>query len=487
MIFLSAQPDATYFIWQVELQLFNLEQLNWPKENIHVLFSYAPDLGINPEASLICKKFPNHHIYFYEDTRVNKKYSSTIRPHIIEKHFALYPDLRKETIFYIDSDVIFKELPDFSTLLNDDIWYASDTRSYMGSEVLINALGYETFKHMCDIVGVSTQDVMKNEINTGGAQYIIKNIPLNFWSKVEKDSNEMYEYLHDVLFVNTSHDFLKKYPISIWLTEMWVVFWNTILFGKTFVTHPLLNFCWAYQTTEKWENSHILHYTGGTKGNFFKKINYTYASPFYEDLSYIDKNSCSAVLKDLILLYRSYLNKNRFILNDITIIIPIQDKPISIPILDYLIKYIKSNFIILGSSFDLKTSKYESYKNIKFIKQDNVDISNIAEELSTIEIKTNYIGIIPSHYILPIQQLIRTVYLLQESNNQIIQPYTRCLKIDTLSHFLFQRVLEEEFLFSNIGKFEEIENKYKNECLFFHKEKFKNSIKKEIEGYIFIK
>lgn len=39
MIFLSVQPDTIYFVWQVELQLFNLQQKNWPVRGIHVLYA----------------------------------------------------------------------------------------------------------------------------------------------------------------------------------------------------------------------------------------------------------------------------------------------------------------------------------------------------------------------------------------------------------------------------------------------------------------
>ena len=45
--------------------------------------------------------------------------------------------------------------------------------------------GYEKFEKMCDIIGVSAQEVIKNKSNTGGAQYIIKDIPSDFWHNVE--------------------------------------------------------------------------------------------------------------------------------------------------------------------------------------------------------------------------------------------------------------------------------------------------------------
>lgn len=64
MIFLSVQPDTIYFVWQVELQLFNLQQKNWPVRGIHVLFAYSEESGINQEAKSLCDKFPNSPIFF---------------------------------------------------------------------------------------------------------------------------------------------------------------------------------------------------------------------------------------------------------------------------------------------------------------------------------------------------------------------------------------------------------------------------------------
>lgn len=154
MIFLSVQPDSIYFVWQVELQLFNLQQKNWPAKGIHVLFAYSEEAGVNREVKSLCEKFPDCPIFFYPDTRENKKYASTIRPHLLQKHFAQFPELKHEAIFYIDSDVIFREIPDFTALLSDDNWYASDTQSYMSCDLLIDALGYDVFENMCRIVGV---------------------------------------------------------------------------------------------------------------------------------------------------------------------------------------------------------------------------------------------------------------------------------------------------------------------------------------------
>lgn len=485
MIFLSAQPDTIYFAWQVELQLFNLQQKGWPAKGIHVLFAYSEELGINPEVQSLCKKFPDCPIYFYPDTRKNKKYASTIRPHILQKHFARFPELRHETIFYIDSDVIFREIPDFSILLDDSNWYASNTQSYMSCDLLVNAFGYDVFENMCHIVGVSPEEVIKHKSNTGGAQYIIKDIPSNFWYNVENESNELYDYLYNVLFVNTNHDFFKKYPISIWLTEMWVVYWNTILVGKPFAIHPIMDFCWAYETKERWNATYMLHYTGGLKGGFFKKIDYTYTTPFYSDLSYISEDSSSIGIRDLILSYRTILDQERIKYNDVTFVIYAQDETSLKLNLDYLLKYIDSNFVVIGHlpSFTNVCKAYIS-ENIQYIPLDRKVEKNIDDILSDINVETDKIGVISSICIIPIQQIQQAIDLVKDTYK--VYPYAISYQMDVLTSFLFKKLLDHHFLISNIGKLIPVQDTNNVNCFFLNRKNNPSVEAMMTNGYLFL-
>lgn len=484
MIFLSVQPDTIYFVWQVELQLFNLQQRNWPVRGIHVLFAYSEESGINQEAKSLCDKFPNSPIFFYPDTRENKKYASTIRPHILQKHFAKFPYLRHEAIFYIDSDVIFREIPDFTELLSDDKWYASNTQSYMNCDLLINAFGYDNFEKMCHIVGVSAKEVIKNKFNTGGAQYIIKDIPADFWHNVEYESNELYDYLYHILFENTNHNFFRNYPISVWLTEMWVVYWNTILVGKPFVIHPIMDFCWANGTKTQWNTTYMLHYTGGSKGVFFKKTDFTYATPFYRDLSYITDDSSSAGIRDLILSYRSILNESRIKYNDVTFVILAQDA-ISLKLnLDYLLKYIDSNFLVIGQDSFESICKTYTLDNIQFVHLDIATGKNVDNVLSGIDFKTDKIGVVSSDSIMPIQQIQQAV---EKANNFYkVCPYNKIYKMDVLTSFLFEKLLDCEFLKSNVGKLFPKQDTNSLKCFFINRRKKISTEITAINGYLFL-
>ncbi len=129
MIYLSAQPDSFYFLWQLKLQLFNFNQLGISREDIHVLIGYDPKRGLSLEFADFIHVNQQARFFTYPDLRKSKVSLSSIRPHIIHQHFATYQNLEDEIIFYHDSDILFRELPDFN-MLNHDKWYVSDTRSY---------------------------------------------------------------------------------------------------------------------------------------------------------------------------------------------------------------------------------------------------------------------------------------------------------------------------------------------------------------------
>src|SRR5579859_32241 len=147
MKFVSAQPDSDYFIWQLQVQMHNFKKFNIEKDAI-ILLAYDSKKGINPAAQKF-KKSTAAKVIFYMDQRedIDKVYVPSIRPHIL-KQFAVRFDteIRNERIFYHDSDILFKSLPDFSSMKND-VCYLSNTVDYIASKY-IKSKGLSTFKKM---------------------------------------------------------------------------------------------------------------------------------------------------------------------------------------------------------------------------------------------------------------------------------------------------------------------------------------------------
>jgi len=294
--FICAQPDVPYFHWQVEVLIHNFMKSGINPNWIEVLFAF--DTSPSPEGIELASKYPFVRFFFYKKTPCdNYGYIPILRPDILEQHFLRFPDLSSEAIFYHDSDIIFRELPDFNKLLNDKIWYFSDTASYIGSNY-IKSKSIDLFESMCNISGVSKDLVEKNESNSGGAQYLMKDVDYLFWRDVKFVSLDLYKYMSER--ENTerqalSDEELKTYnPIQKWCADMWAVFWCGLKRGAEIRISEELSFSWGSTQGQKEWNKHKIYHNAGVVSNqggkVFYKGEFIDKSPFDSDFSEIDSN-----------------------------------------------------------------------------------------------------------------------------------------------------------------------------------------------------
>lgn len=216
MIYISAQPDSYYFLWQLQLQLFNFNRLKIRPDQIHVLLGYNAQRGISPYFQSFIEKNKQAHFFLYPDTRKNRNYESSIRPHIISKHFKSNSWLCQETLFYHDSDIIFTELPDFDKMLKDDVWYGSNTGRYNDSSYIESRIGKNGFSKMANLLKIDSKSIKQNDENVAGAQYILKNVSVDFWKAVERSSEKMYNLLTRL----NNQQPTKNSNIQAWCADM---------------------------------------------------------------------------------------------------------------------------------------------------------------------------------------------------------------------------------------------------------------------------
>lgn len=285
MIFISAQPDTVYFHWQISLYIYQ-----FAKHGILKYIRAVVGYQSKPSDFIIKlkEKYPNN-IFWYKDTRENKSYIPSIRPHILAKYFKEYPE--GKNVFYHDSDIFLVKLPKFELMLNDNIAHLSDTRSYIGYDYLKNCSARYKSKHpelpeldifnkMCKIIGINPMIVKNNQNNTGGAQYLLKNIDWQYWDRCEKKCVELH------LFFN---DYVKKYPINHhiqkWCVDMWVVLWEYWKLSRNTIIHKDLDFSWGTSTINDYHNKNIFHLAGITNKNNkdkFHKAKYNKKNVFDE-------------------------------------------------------------------------------------------------------------------------------------------------------------------------------------------------------------
>jgi len=292
LIFVSAQPDQLYFHWQVELYLYQFAK-HGIQDQCYAIFGYRDKPSEYVQE--LAKKYKG--VRLYKDTRpinIPNYYIPSIRPHILKQFFAENPSLGKN-VFYHDSDIFLVKLPEFSKLLEDDIGYLSDTVSYIGYKYITDCAKRYSDKYpecpkneiltkMCEIAKIEPSLLEENDANSGGAQYLLKNIDGSFWEEVEILTNSLYSMMCD---------YEKKYtldnPIQKWTADMWGVLWTYWKRGNKTIVHSTLSFSWATSTVADYFNNPIFHLAGVTEE--------TSKDKFYKG-KYINQHICKVYMKN---------------------------------------------------------------------------------------------------------------------------------------------------------------------------------------------
>ena len=272
MKFICAQPAISYYTWQVEVMINNFLEKGVHSNDIHILCGYGKE-GIAQGWNKLKEHFKDVKFFFYPDTRFKPSYISSIRPNILHQHWVLNPELEKETIFYHDCDVVFsKHISEFLTNLeSDSTCYVSDTVSYIGANY-VRSKGEHYLDNLTSIVGVNKQYVIEQEKNSGGAQYLLKNISAKFWEKVYYDCENIWRVGNEMIKKDKAVD-PKIHEIQIWCADMWAVLWNLWFFDKQVKVTDDLSFSWATSSIADWDKHPIYHNAGVTGNNqnlFFK-------------------------------------------------------------------------------------------------------------------------------------------------------------------------------------------------------------------------
>lgn len=474
MLYLSAQPDDYYFVWQLEMQLMNFKKFRIKKEEIHILVGVNPLIGLRHYFSSFIQTNLDKALFFiYPDKRAERNYKSSIRPHIIKQHFEKFPELEKENIFYHDSDIIFRELPDFDLLCHGNTWYVSDTRNYLDSEYIINVSNSELLEKMCRQVGLPKELVVSKDESAGGAQYLLKNANYTFWDKVEKDSEALYKLMQAYNYKEAEYEYINngkkrsEYKgIQAWCADMWAVLWNAWYFNHEVRIHPELDFCWPFDSLEIWNRKKIFHYSGNIpkeNKSVFRKGNYLKYEPFYEkELKNIPGDNCSNALVQLVEEHRKSLDFKRESLKEVSFLIPVRiDSESRLENLyfttRYLQKYFDTNIIIAESDIVQKVDTSLLPQNCEhhfFYDDSPLFFRTKINNWLIRKAQTPIIGIYDTDVIAPVQQILESVELLKKNYCQMAFPYDGSfVSVDSLFKEMFGKILDTQLFCLNENKF----------------------------------
>ena len=291
-IIITAQPDDQYFIWQNHLYIESCLEQGFTQDQIHILLYKPKNRQFNNNWNKLKEIYPDINIFLYEDKGVQQflgVYIPILRPHILWQHFEVYPELKDKTIIYTDSDILWLDTLNINHLLLDNINYVSDASSYLNysyfenkykqviPEKLEEAKSVDFLKEVCNIVGVDKKIVIDNNNNTGGVQYILKNIDADFWKKVETDVLKIRLYLQQVnkIYFKNEND-----GIQSWCADLWAVQFN--LWHRNLETKVVkeLDFAWATEPIEKL-NSCTIYHNAGVTGKYMNDIPYFYKGAYH--------------------------------------------------------------------------------------------------------------------------------------------------------------------------------------------------------------
>jgi len=278
MKFICAQPAIDYYTWQVEVMINNFIRNGVNPGDIQIVCAHHG--SVSEKWQKLAKSYSNVMFYFYPDQRQKPCYISSVRPHILYQHWFNHPELVNETIFYHDCDIIFSKPLDFEGLIDNDNCYVSDTVSYIGANY-IKSKGEHYLDLMADIVNVNKQYIIEQEQNSGGAQYILKNIPIEFWKKVYYDAENLYRLVTHQIEKDKAID-PKHHELQIWCADMWAVLWNLWFWDKQVFVTDKLSFSWATSHIRDWDTHPIFHNAGvvGDMGGLFYKGKYQTNTPY---------------------------------------------------------------------------------------------------------------------------------------------------------------------------------------------------------------
>lgn len=292
--YICVQPRLLYYAWQVEVMINNFLKQGINPNNIDILVAWNPnDLTTSVQANVDAwNKLAIHYnqvrFFFYQDTREQPiYYISSVRPNILKQHFKAHPELKDEVIFYHDCDIVFTKPPNWNQFLNDKIWYLSNTNSYINYDY-IKSKGDDIYINMCAVVGINETIPPLMNSNSGGAQYIMKNVDHLYWAKVERDCEELFYHITQLNNKKKAVD-PTYHELQIWCADMWAVLWNAWLRGNETKVVSEMDFSWATDNIKRWEETTIFHNAGITesglhfyKGMFQNQLPYNIEDTFDE-------------------------------------------------------------------------------------------------------------------------------------------------------------------------------------------------------------
>jgi len=301
MKYILCQPAQLRFQWELEVVLTNILSLNKNAE-ICVLFAHFGRESVSV-IEHITSRYPQVEVHTYEDRRDDKSYVSSIRSFLWWCYLSEDPEREKDTYFYIDADIIFRELPDFSKLGADvNTYVGSDCGGYLDYGYLSTRKnGTEVIRYFATLTNLTEDDI--KSIPGAGAQWYLTEPTAEMWLKIYHDCNNIWRWFQPL-----------DSDIQKWTAEMWAYMYNFAAFGKKVVISPELDFCLPTDNIKMWDSVKIMHNAGvlpDMEHMLLFKGKYTHRTPMEDDLSFVRRDKVGIKYVDAIKMVEVCYNERR--------------------------------------------------------------------------------------------------------------------------------------------------------------------------------
>lgn len=325
--FISCVEDIERFRWEQLVQLFSAKKYGLSdKFRVIVFQPVYRSIHFSEKWKEIEKLFPETKFFYYNDPKgsvtdlmVNYNYHNVHRLCSLERHFKEHPELEKVTTFYLDSDVIFTQKPDIEQYIQDDVNYLSDVRTYMNEEYLSGKVAEvkedkieewieaKIVEKAAKIADLTIEDIRAKNKNTGGAQYILKNMTSKFFSEcinICLGVRTLFQGVNQYFFPGEMPLDRENKGIQSYCADMWAIQWNLWRHKLPSETPKWMDFAWATDRIEKLEEVFLLHNAGIVNDEGIR---------ITENLKSVkDEEGKSVVVEAKAFFKNNYQNKNVF-------------------------------------------------------------------------------------------------------------------------------------------------------------------------------
>lgn len=311
LVFIQCVPHDLYFQWQIEVQIVNFRKFR-VSDRMQIIVWYPQNSQQISKWIDIQKKYPEVKIFLYPDAGVNLGlYISQLRPHSLKKHFALHEGTLKDKVFfYHDSDILFRELPDFEKLVEGDICWQSDCSHYLDYSYLAakekegNIPDHLAIKKMAEIGGITVEKIKEYDHRTGGAQYILRDLDYKFWESIENQCIAIRTAFsfHIEGSINKTYFTDENKGFQSWCADMWAINFEMWRRGQKTEVTPELDFSWGSDPMTTYLKKPIFHNAGVTAGmpGLFYKGAWINKSPIGQDIPLPAEDKASRVYVEAI-------------------------------------------------------------------------------------------------------------------------------------------------------------------------------------------